>query len=124
MFRRAITVAIILVTAAGAAGATARGAETSPHVYAGLEGLDIGFLWYLSSQYGEAEGTDLSQFTIKRGYLNVRRKILQWGDNVLEARITPDVTLDTTGDLKMRLKYAGFRTMITMLSARLTRTDS
>ena len=64
--------------------------------------VKIGALWYLAYQHGEANGSNFSKFTIKRGYLNVEAKLKPW----LSARITPDTTLDASGDLKVRLKYA------------------
>ncbi len=62
----------------------------------------IGGLWYLSYQDGTASGAAYARFAIKRGYINIETKINPW----LSARITPDTTVDTTGDIKVRLKYA------------------
>ncbi|MEW6336611.1 MAG: hypothetical protein AB1625_04335 [Acidobacteriota bacterium] len=64
--------------------------------------VKIGGLWYLSYQDGESGNTDTSKFTIKRGYINVEAKITPW----MSARITPDTTIDSSGDIKVRLKYA------------------
>jgi len=64
--------------------------------------VKIGALWYLSYQDGTAGGDDFSKFTIKRGYVNIEAKV----NDFLSARITPDVTQDSSGDLKVRLKYA------------------
>ena len=61
--------------------------------------VTIGGLWYLSAQHST---TDVSRFTIKRGYINIETKVLPF----MSARITPDVTQDASGDLKVRLKYA------------------
>lgn len=61
--------------------------------------LKIGGLWYLSYQGLDA---DPSAFVIKRGYINIETSVLPY----MSARITPDVKLDATGDLKVRLKYA------------------
>ncbi len=69
----------------------------------GLKGLSIGSLVYLSYQNGNTvTGEDLSQFRIKRGYIDIKKEITPYFD----ARITPDVYQDEKGDLKMRLKYA------------------
>ena len=69
----------------------------------GLKGLSVGTLTYLSYQDGtSSSGDDYSRFRIKRGYLDVRKKMTDY----LEFRVTPDVTQDSTGDLKLRLKYA------------------
>lgn len=61
--------------------------------------VKIGGLWYLSYQGLDA---DPSAFLIKRGYINIETLVLP----NMSARITPDVTVDATGDLKVRLKYA------------------
>jgi hypothetical protein len=69
----------------------------------GLKDLSIGSLVYLSYQGGNnAAGDDYSQFQIKRGYIDIRKKITPY----FSARITPDVHQDETGDLNVRLKYA------------------
>jgi hypothetical protein len=68
----------------------------------GLENLSVGALWYISYQYFPDAG---NQFVIKRGYIDIKKKVLSWGRNSFEARVTPDVTQDSTGDLKLRLKY-------------------
>jgi hypothetical protein len=75
--------------------------SSGPVVYKGLDGLSIGALWYISYQYTD----NGNQFTIKRGYVDIKKKVLKWGKNSFEARVTPDVTQDATGDLKLRLKY-------------------
>jgi len=64
--------------------------------------VSVGGLWYLSYQDGEKSDVRSSQFLVKRGYINVEAKILGY----LSGRITPDVTQDSTGDVKVRLKYA------------------
>jgi hypothetical protein len=67
----------------------------------------IGGHWYISYQYGNELGLTpnstetFNRFAIKRGYLNIRADLQPW----LEVRITPDVHQDSTGDLKVRLKY-------------------
>jgi hypothetical protein len=61
----------------------------------GLKGLNIGGLVYLSAQNGnDAAGDDYNQFLIKRGYIDIRKKITPY----FSARITPDVHQDETGD--------------------------
>jgi len=37
---------------------------------------------------------------VKRGYIDVKKTILRWGDTTLEGRITPDAHQDDSGDLK------------------------
>jgi hypothetical protein len=64
--------------------------------------VKLGALWYLSYQDGASAGADYSKFVIKRGYINVDANI----SSFMSARITPDTTQDSTGDIKVRLKYA------------------
>lgn len=66
-----------------------------------LPQVKIGALGYISYQDGKSGGKDFSRFTLKRGYISVDAKILPF----LSARLTPDVTQDTTGDWKVRMKY-------------------
>jgi hypothetical protein len=69
----------------------------------GVRDLKIGALAYLSYQDGTlANGTSYGDFLIKRGYIDIRKKITPY----FSARITPDVHQDEGGDLKVRLKYA------------------
>lgn len=68
----------------------------------GVRDLEVGALWYLSYQNGESASVDYNDFTMKRGYINVTKRMTPW----LEARITPDVHQDEAGDMKVRLKYA------------------
>jgi hypothetical protein len=75
-------------------------ADTTPP---GLRGLSVGGLVYLSYQNGNTpSGDDFSVFRIKRGYIDIRKKISAH----FSARITPDVYQDPNGDLNLRLKYA------------------
>jgi hypothetical protein len=64
--------------------------------------VKLGALWYLSYQDGATSGADYSKFVIKRGYINVDATVTSF----MSARITPDITQDSSGDIKMRLKYA------------------
>jgi len=99
-----------LQTEAAAAPAPAASAPPAPapapppaELPKGIKGLSLGTLTYLSYQDGNtSSGEDYSRFRIKRGYIDIRKRMT---DN-LEFRITPDVTQDSTGDLKVRLKYA------------------
>ena len=87
--------------------------QTPPGTAANRQGalqlgiVQIGGLWYLSYQQGDAyaqvPGTtaDYSQFRIKRGYINVQAELQPW----LDVRVTPDVIQDQTGDVKVRIKY-------------------
>lgn len=78
-------------------------APPAPELPSGLKGLSIGGLVYLSGQNGsDAAGEDYSQFRIKRGYIDIRKKITPY----FSARITPDVHQEDNGDLSVRLKYA------------------
>lgn len=62
----------------------------------------IGGVWYLTYRIGKSEGETFNRFGIERGYINIRHTLTdRWS-----GRITPDVTLDDFGDVKVRLKYA------------------
>jgi hypothetical protein len=80
--------------------------STGPVFNKGLEGLNIGGLWYLSFQDGTSDGNAYTDFRIKRGYINVTKTIFTWGGAELEARITPDIHQKDDGDISVRLKYA------------------
>lgn len=88
-------------------GLEAKIKKSAPQVPSALKDLKIGGLWYLSYQNGDqyagiADETRVySKFVVKRGYLNVEKKITPY----LSARFTPDVTQDATGDVKVRMKY-------------------
>lgn len=75
-----------------------------------FKGVKIGFLWYLSYQSGEngkGLGEDFNQFTIKRGYINISKKITPW----FSVRVTPDINQmkddenNYDGSFTVRLKY-------------------
>ncbi|MCI4398280.1 MAG: hypothetical protein JHC34_05510 [Acidobacteria bacterium] len=72
-----------------------------------LKGLKIGGLMYLSYQNGEKyagvanQTTSYSDVLLKRGYFDVQKDITPY----LTSRFTTDVTRDTTGDVKTRIKY-------------------
>jgi hypothetical protein len=69
--------------------------------------VKLGTLVHLHLRHGHgtsADGStdiDYNQFAVGRGYLDVRISPSNW----LEARVTPDVSQDMQGDLKLRLKY-------------------
>ena len=68
-----------------------------------LEGLEIGTLTYIDYSSGRKnDGDPFNEFAITRAYLNVKKTLTPW----LGFRITPDAYVDTTGDQKLRLKYA------------------
>lgn len=63
--------------------------------------IDISGQWFLSYEQGENSDNDVSRFYAHRGYLTFKSKF----SPSLSARITPDLTIDNTGDVKVRLKY-------------------
>ena len=87
----------------GGQGGSGAKSQPSPQ----LGGVQIGGLWYLAYQAGDAynlmpgKTRSYSQFRIKRGYINFQAALQPW----LDVRITPDVTQDQTGDFKVRIKY-------------------
>ncbi|MCX7830799.1 MAG: hypothetical protein N2445_07055, partial [Acidobacteria bacterium] len=73
-----------------------------------LKGLKIGGTYFLSYQNGtqfdpaqEDATKSYSKFVLKRGYLDVRKDITPY----LNVRFTPDITLDSSGDYKLRMKF-------------------
>lgn len=62
----------------------------------------IGGVWYLTYRIGKSEGETFNRFGIERGYINIRHTL----NDRWSGRITPDVTHDDLGDVKVRLKYA------------------
>ena len=72
-----------------------------PRSSKGLDGFSVGGLWYLSYQYTD----NANAFAVKRGYIDIKKKVITWGKNSFEARVTPDVTEESGGELKLRLKY-------------------
>jgi len=79
----------------------------APELPKALKGLKICTTTYISYQRGSeydgvpGETSDYSKATIKRGYLDIRKKVTPW----LSFRMTPDVHQDETGDFKVRFKY-------------------
>ncbi len=73
-----------------------------------LKGLSIGALAYIDFSYGQRNqnGTHFNEFTLTRGYINIKKEITPW----LRARITPDVfsAADGSFDLRMTYLYADF----------------
>lgn len=63
--------------------------------------VKVSVLGYISYQDGKSGGNDYSKFVLKRGYLNVEAKVLPY----LTVRWTPDITQDSSGDIKPRMKY-------------------
>jgi len=66
-----------------------------------LDGLSVGTTSYLDFSGGEDNGESYNEFMITRGYITIQKTLTSW----LRFRVTPDVTLDDTGDFKLRLKY-------------------
>jgi hypothetical protein len=73
-----------------------------------LSGLKIGGTYFLSYQNGASFSSaqddglkSYNKFVLKRGYLDVRKEITPY----LAVRFTPDLTQDSTGDYKVRMKY-------------------
>ncbi|MFC1557207.1 hypothetical protein ACFL6I_28610 [candidate division KSB1 bacterium] len=75
----------------------------SMNVFAQTHSTDVAISgqWFLSFQAGENEGADINRFYAHRGYLTFKPTFTE----SLSARITPDITIDNSGDVKVRLKY-------------------
>jgi hypothetical protein len=68
-----------------------------------LKGLSIGALAYVDYSFGQRNqnATHFNEFTLTRGYINIKKEITPW----FRARITPDVTQVSSGDWELRMKY-------------------
>ena len=66
-----------------------------------LGGLSVGTLAYVDYSYGEMHDESYNQFTVPRGYINIKKKLTPW----LGFRVTPDAHQEANGDFKLRLKY-------------------
>ncbi len=68
-----------------------------------LKGLSIGGLAYIDYSFGTKSQNDtrFSQFSLTRGYINIKDTITPW----FRARITPDVYTATDGSTALRMKY-------------------
>lgn len=81
--------------------------KSAPAVPEALKNLHIGGLAYISFQNGSKyagtanQTSSYSDFVLKRGYLDVQDDITPY----LTGRITTDITRDSTGDWKPRIKY-------------------
>ncbi len=112
MLKRQLLRTCLLLVAVFTCGLASHASDTEedkaagPVFNKGLDGLNIGALWYLSFQDGSSNGNAYTDFRIKRGYINITKTIFAWGGMELEARITPDVHHKDDGDVSVRLKYA------------------
>ncbi len=70
---------------------------------AALKGLSIGALAYVDYSSGETgkNDTHFNQFTLTRGYINIKKEITPW----MRARITPDIYAASDGSTVLRMKY-------------------
>ncbi|GJQ61340.1 MAG: hypothetical protein SCALA702_03930 [Melioribacteraceae bacterium] len=75
-----------------------------------ITGLSIDMQWFLSYQNGKQKGKEFNQFGLKRGYVNIKKRI----NKTFSGRITTDITTDKEGDgegdVEMRLKYLYLKT--------------
>ncbi len=67
----------------------------------GFEGIKLGTLTYIDYSLGKENALNMSAFSITRGYLNFEKQINSW----MGFRFTPDIHRDSTGDIKLRIKY-------------------
>lgn len=77
--------------------------KTGTELPKALQGLSIGALAYIDYSFGEKNHnhTNFNQFTLTRGYINIRKEITPW----FKARLTPDITTASNGDVSLRMKY-------------------
>jgi hypothetical protein len=78
-------------------------AETNPPT--ALSGITLDMQWFLSYMSEEENGISQNEFKLKRGYVNIKKKI----NESFSGRITTDLTTDKEGDgegdVEIRLKY-------------------
>jgi hypothetical protein len=77
-------------------------AQAEEKASARTDRIDLGGLFYLSYQDGEAGGEEYSRWRIKRGHVDVRADVLPY----LKARFTTDVKHDPDGEITLRVKFA------------------
>ncbi len=80
--------------------------EKGAGVPKGLKDLSIGMLAYVDYSNGQkplagGKSDSFNQFSLTRGYLNIKKQLTPW----FGVRYTPDITQDDTGDYKFRTKY-------------------
>ncbi|MFC1694342.1 hypothetical protein ACFL1R_12655 [Candidatus Latescibacterota bacterium] len=67
--------------------------------------LTVSGQWFISCQTGKTGDKYASNFSVKRGYINIKKRLT----DRISGRITPDISVDREGDgegdLEMRLKY-------------------
>jgi hypothetical protein len=67
--------------------------------------FSVDMQWFLAEKFGEVNGVEFNEFTLKRGYVNIKKGI----NENLSGRITTDLTVDEEGDgegdIEIRLKY-------------------
>ncbi len=77
-----------------------------------VSALTIDMQWFLSYLNGERNSKAFNEFALKRGYVNIKKKI----NNTFSGRITTDITIDKEGDgkgdVEMRLKYLYLKTAV------------
>ena len=68
-----------------------------------LKGVQFKGTWYLDYKAGKRNADDerFNEFSLTRGYLDFRKEFTPW----FSGRITPDISRDSTGDYKLRIKY-------------------
>jgi len=78
--------------------------ETKP-LTSYLSNLSIDMQWFLSYRLGKSSGNSCNEFLLKRGYVNIKKKI----NETFSGRITTDITVDKKGygegNVEIRLKY-------------------
>ncbi|MCK6603130.1 MAG: hypothetical protein L6Q77_15040 [Bacteroidetes bacterium] len=70
-----------------------------------FSGLTIDMQWFLAYQNGRVSGAVKDEFLLKRGYVDIKKKI----NETFSGKITTDITVDREGDgmgdVEIRLKY-------------------
>ncbi len=94
--KTALTACLVFLTILAASPAQADAADYPPEISGEI---------FISYQNEDTEGDVGNRFLIKRGYINIKRRL---GER-LTGRVTPDISVDREGDgegdLEMRFKY-------------------
>ncbi|NUQ81463.1 MAG: hypothetical protein HUU10_07610 [Bacteroidetes bacterium] len=94
----------LFICISSASGLLAQPVATPPPATP-LSGLDISMQWFLGYVAGTDKQSAKDEFLLKRGYVDIRKKI----DDTFSGKITTDITVDKEGDgkgdVEVRLKY-------------------
>ena len=101
-----VVIASVLIISAFPLAAAEKETVEAESVKIPVPQTKISYNWFRAYLTGQEKGTDINEFQVRRGYININSKFNDW----FSTRITPDVTTDSEGDgqgdIEMCLKYA------------------